>query len=329
MPIFRRKPKVSHEAFAEMFRKHGVQGTAQLLQVHERRVFERRTRAEAALGIKLESPIGPGGTKPGERDADLAGVEAPRMEIDFTDGVVLVGGDAHYWPGPSTTAHRGFCYFAKELKPKIVIMNGDALDASSISRHPPIGWEGLPSLADELAAVQERLGEITTASRRARRIWPLGNHDARFNTRLAMQTPEFRHVPGTRLVDHFPDWEPCWAAFIGGQGGAVVKHRFKGGIHAPHNNAMWAGRTMITGHLHSQKVTPFTDYNGTRWGVDAGCLAAPRGPQFTYIEENPRNHVSGFCVLTWAKGVLLPPELATVISEERGIIWFRGKEIAV
>jgi hypothetical protein len=34
-----------------------------------------------------------------------------------------------------------------------------------------------------------------------------------------------------------------------------IKHRFKGGMHAPQNNTLWAGVTMVTGHLHSQKVT--------------------------------------------------------------------------
>ena len=72
-----------------------------------------------------------------------------------------------------------------------------------------------------------------------------------------------------------------------------------------------------------------TDYNGTRWGVDSGCIATSRGPQFTYTEENPHNWRSGFAVLTWLKGVLLPPELVTVLDEKAGTIWFRGKVITV
>ena len=46
----------------------------------------------------------------------------------------------------------------------------------------------------------------------------------------------------------------------------VVKHRFKGGQHATFNNALWSGKTVITGHLHSQRVSPITDYWGNTLG---------------------------------------------------------------
>jgi hypothetical protein len=69
---------------------------------------------------------------------------------------------------------------------------------------------------------------------------------------------------------------------------------------------------MVTGHLHSSKVTPYTDYNGTRYGVDTGCLADPYGPQFEYTEDNPRNWRSGFAVLRFHEGKLLQPQLVIV-----------------
>lgn len=252
-------------------------------------------------------------------------LERPYELFPITDGCVLVGSDAHYWPGAASTAHRAFVAFIKALAPKAVIVNGDVLDGSSISRHPPIGWETQPALEDELTECQQRLGEIVKASpKKCRYFWPLGNHDARFNTRLAALTPEFRNVPGTRLVHHFPEWTPCWAVELGGPAGAVVKHSFKGGMHAPHNNALWAGRSMVTGHLHSQKVTPISDYNGTRYGVDTGCLAAVGGRQFTYAQANPQNWRAGFAVLTWWKGTMLPPELVSVMDEKAGLVVWRG-----
>jgi len=256
-----------------------------------------------------------------------SGIAAPSvLTAAIPSGVALVGGDAHYWPGPASTAHRAFVKFAKDLKPKIVVMNGDAIDGSTISAHPPIGWENLPTMAEELAAVQERLGEIRSAAKGARLVWPLGNHDARFNRRLATLVPEFKGVGGTRLVHHFPEWEPCWALEIGG---AIVKHRYKGGSHAPYNNALASGRTMITGHLHSQKVSPYSDYNGTRYGVDTGCLSPTTGPQYNYNEDNPRDWRSGFAVLTWWRGTLLMPELVTVMNEAKGLVQFRGSVINV
>ena len=307
--------------FAQIYQTEGPKALVDRLGIARRNVQARRVRVEANLGVRLIAP--------GDPAVEPIELESPDIHINMKDGVVLVGGDGHYWPGVESTAHRAFVKFAQDMNPKVVVFNGDALDGANISRHPPIGWENLPTVEDELLCVQERLGEIHAAAPRARHLWPLGNHDARFNTRLAMVASEFRNVQGTRLVHHFPEWEPCWVAFLGGERGAVVKHRFKGGIHATHSNALWSGRTMVTNHLHSLKVTPFTDYNGTRWGVDAGCLAMPTGPQFTYQERNPANHRSGFAVLTWKKGELLMPELVSVHDEKKGLVNFRGDLIKV
>lgn len=309
--------KLSDNDFAGLFQQLGPRALAQRYECSEQAVQQRARGTEARLGVQLTGPRpNPQPLSPSE----------PHLEIGCDDGVALVGGDGHYWPGSTATAHRALVAFASELKPKVLVFNGDALDAPSISRHPPIGWENLPSLEDELAEVQERLAELQTAAgRKCRFIWPLGNHDARFNTRLAALTPEYRGVPGTRLVHHFPLWEPCWSTEIGGKHGAIVKHRFKGGIHAPHTNTLWSGRTIITGHLHSLKVTPLTDYNGTRWGVDGGCLANPKGPQFAYAEANPHNHRAGFIVLTFRDGELLWPEIVSVHNEAEGLINWRGE----
>ena len=50
----------------------------------------------------------------------------------------------------------------------------------------------------------------------------------------------------------------------------------------PSTMRLWSGKTVITGHLHSQRISPITDYGRTRWGVDTGCLAYINGPQFAY-----------------------------------------------
>jgi hypothetical protein len=106
-----------------------------------------------------------------------------------------------------------------------------------------------------------------------------------------------------------------------------VKHRYKGGVHATHNNTASSGKSIVTGHLHSLKVTPYADYNGNRFGVDTGTLAEPNGPQFEYGEENPQNHRSGFAILTLENGKLLWPEL--VHKWDHGRVEFRGEIIDV
>lgn len=249
-----------------------------------------------------------------------------RVDIEISDGIVLVASDAHYFPGNISTAHRAFVKLIRDLKPRAVVMNGDVFDGAQAGRWPRIGWDKKPSVAQELKAVDDRLTEIQDAAGRAFLAWPLGNHDARFETFLAANAPAYEGVQGFSLKDHFPAWKACWALWINGH--TVIKHRWKGGIHATRNNTLNAGTNIVTGHLHSLKVAPLSDYNGTRFGVDTGTLADPYGEQFAdYTEINPVDWRSGFAVLTFWKGRLLWPELVHVIDE--GIVEFRGTTFEV
>ena len=90
--------------------------------------------------------------------------------------------------------HRALVTLCKEYKPKAIIANGDVIDAPSISRHAPIGWEHRPKLSDEIEAAKDRMHEITVAAGKAERVWTLGNHDARFETRLATVAPEYAKI---------------------------------------------------------------------------------------------------------------------------------------
>jgi Calcineurin-like phosphoesterase len=260
---------------------------------------------------------------------------AQRLPFAITDGIIVAAGDAHYWPGEASAAHRALVRMCTELKPAALVLMGDIIDGARISRWPRGAWEDAaarPTPAQELAVSQERLREIYNATRDAEHFWVLGNHDARFETYLNEHAPEFVGVGGTRLKDHFPDWRPCWSVRVNDEADTPValKHRWKGGIHAAHNNTVNSGMSFVTGHLHSLKVSPFSDYRGTRYGVDSGTLAVPHGPQFEhYTEDNPVNWRSGFVVLTFAGGRLLPPEVAQVIDEAAGLVCFRGKLLEV
>lgn len=304
--------------FAEIFRQHGATGTAKRLGLTVSAVNKRRQSIERRLGVKLAvgAPTLP---PPAEY--------AHRVTLSVPNGIVLVASDAHYWPGDPNVMHRALVSFCKEYKPKALIFNGDVLDFAGISRHPPIGWEHQPSLIEEIEVAKDRLHELElTTPRGCQLIWTMGNHCARFETRLATVAPEYAQINGVHLHDHYPQWETAWACWVNEK--VVIKHRFKGGIHAPHTNAMWAGKTIVTGHLHSAKVTPFTDYNGTRYGVDTGCLADTNAGAFTdYTEDNPKNWVSAFGMFTFKDGELLWPELVVKWDSKR--IQFRGQLISV
>lgn len=314
----------SDDELTELLETVGPAETARRTGLSIRAVYSRRASIEGRIGRQITIPDHEKLTRRTRQHV----AHPYRITLDIEDGVVLIGGDAHYWPDRITTAHRAFIRACKEMKPKVVIMNGDVLDGARISRHPPIGWESRPTLIDEIEACKERLGEIEAAAGNARKIWNLGNHDGRFETRLATVAPEYAKVHGMHLRDHFPCWEAAWSTWINDD--VVVKHRWKGGVHATYNNTLASGKTMATNHLHAGKVTPYTDYNGTRWGIDTGTLAPVYGEQFVdYTEDNPRNWNSGFALLTFFEGELLEPELVRVRDEEAGKVGFRGKVYVV
>lgn len=321
-------PAVPEAEFVEVWRakKGEAKAVAGILGTTVRAVLSRRRDIERRTGspLKVEGDRNPANAA---RYESLQPREhKPRHHLGIENGVVVVFSDAHFWPGIRTTAFRGMLRVIEALQPKAVVCNGDAFDGASISRYPRIGWDSKPKILDELKACESRLLEIEDAAKRAKLIWPLGNHDARFETRLANVAGEFEGVQGFSLKDHFPAWTPCWSCWPTED--VVIKHRYKGGIHAAHNNTVNAGKSIVTGHLHSLKVTPFSDYSGTRYGVDTGTLAEPDGPQFVdYLEDNPVNWRSGFVVLTFHKGRLLWPEVAHAIGPN--LVQFRGEVFAV
>ena len=146
--------------------------------------------------------------------------------------------------------------------------------------------------------------------------------NCRFECKLAASAPEFNGVSGFSLHDRFPLWTPCWSTWINDT--VVVKHTFRAGIHGGYNSTLHSGKTTVTGHTHQLDVRALADYNGTRWGIQTGCLADPYGPQFDYTQDNPRSHNSGFAVLTFINGRLAWPEVVRVV--ENGLVEFRGRE---
>jgi hypothetical protein len=314
------KPTYSDQEFVELWNTYeSGSAMAKAVGMDLRNILRRKSNLEARYGITLHQKSNV--VKMIAKPANSA-----RKELGIENGVVLVFSDAHFWPGIHTTAYKGLLWAIKEFQPKAVIANGDIFDGASISRYPRIGWDSTPSVIQELKACEIALGEIEDTAKKARSnvklVFTLGNHDARFETRLAANAPQYEFVKGFTLKDHFPTWDPCWSCWP--TENVAVKHRWKGGVHATHNNTVNAGVTIVTGHLHSLKVTPFADYNGNRFGVDTGTLAEPGGPQFmNYLEDSPTNWRSGFAVLTFHEGKLLWPELVHKWSENQ--IEFRGK----
>jgi len=257
-----------------------------------------------------------------------------RAVLPIQDGCVLVVSDQHYYPGlPVSTAHRASLLLAKRLTPYAIVSNGDAIDGASISRWPVSSFTemgGRPTVAAELGEATARLKEYEDLKFVKYRVWNLGNHDARFETRLAEKVPEYAGVDGFTLKDRFPGWIPAWRTDISatpeGVPEVVVKHRFKGGVYASANNALWAGTSMVTGHDHMLWAKAMTDVRGVRWGSDAGTTAPIDSPHFTnYTEDNVVDWQSGFVFLHFKGGRFVGPELVHALPDGRVI--FRGDVI--
>lgn len=312
------------KTFLALLESIGPERTAERLGIGTRTVYRRRQDIERRTGAQI---VVAAATKAAEstRTRTHRTPAPPWLRLNIQNGTALIGGDCHFWPGHISTTYKAFVRFCQRDKPAVIIMNGDVLDGAGISRHSPMQWETRPSLVEEVEECTARLKEIARANSKARKVWTLGNHDARFESRLATVAPEFAKIKGVHLKDHFPDWEPAMAVAINDD--VVVKHRWHNGVHATYNNTLKSGKTMVTNHLHQHKVTPFSDYNGRRWGVDSGTLADPYGPQFEYTEWSPVNWWSGFAKLTFRDGQLLPPELIEYWAPN--VVAYRGELIEV
>ena len=331
-------PRYSEDSeFVEAWRRFNKASlVAKHFKMNVRSVYERRRIVEQRYGISLVSdqksvPSSSIKNKIGDRLNELAKIRQENYKTEMfdtvTDGVVLIASDCHYWPGIVTKAHQAFCKLAKQLSPKMVILNGDILDGARISRHARIMWEKQPQMKDEIAAVQDRCAEIERAAGKAKLIRTIGNHDARFENYLSSRVGELEEMTGMTLLDYLPRWRAGWCVHLNNHtdGWTTIRHRpVAGGVHSAYNSTLKAGVSYVHGHLHKLQVTPWADYRGRRYGVDTGTMAEPYGPQFNYTEAGPVNWASGFAVLTFHKGKLLQPELCVV---EHGDAWFRGKKV--
>ncbi|HYC64624.1 MAG TPA: metallophosphoesterase [Reyranellaceae bacterium] len=327
MPVI---DKERDDQFIRLWRETGGSAAkvAQLLNKTERGVYSRRNELEKRYRIQLPSAGQTEGKGRGDLPPDFYKYN-PRHVVSGFSGRMVVFSDCHWWPGISETlAYKALLEVIRELKPKLVIANGDILDGAKISRFPPDGWENRPRMADELEEVKTRMAEIRHAYRGAEPVRTIGNHDTRFDRWLAVNAGEFEGIAGFRLKDHLPAWHECISVFV--NDAIVVKHRWHGGAHAAWNNVMKSGLTMVTGHTHALEARPYEDYRGRRFGVQTGSLAEVsaaegQGPQFAYAEDSPGQGRSGFAVLeVLPGGHLLTPSLCEVVN---GAAYFRGQVV--
>lgn len=330
--------KFTDEYFIQLWHEYkSPSKLAKVLDLDLAAIYKRRRSLEKRYNITLEAvnPTYRYEFKPEQERAKLqAKLDETRTNVrrgsTIENGRVIVFSDAHFYPDTETTAYLALLEAIKEYKPEVIIANGDIFDGSTISRHPRIMFQDAPSVLEELEAVTHYMSEIEAASKfKQNLIHTFGNHDARFETFLSAQVPQYQNIKGFSLKDHLPAWKPCWSYWLNDE--TIIKHRLKGGAYAGYNNVKAAlGANIVTGHTHVLAVQPLTGYQKTFYGVQTGTLAHPKGTQFIdYCEDSPVDWRSGFAMLTFHKGRLLMPELFQVHDENEHTIEFRGKVYGV
>ncbi|MGH7807761.1 MAG: metallophosphoesterase family protein [Thermodesulfobacteriota bacterium] len=324
------KPRVSDDEFIDTYRRlQSLKAVSDALGMQHQNVHARRKRIEKRYGVVLPQFD----TRPAYNRSSYENHDPALIHLKIDTGNVIVFSDAHYHPAYEPwTCHRALVRFCKELKPKIVISNGDIFDFPSISRHHRIGWENRPTVQQELEYVQDRLEEVEKASIGAKFYRTWGNHDLRFDGILANKMAELEGVKGTCLKDHIPRWNPCWALQIN-KYEAYISHRWKTSVHSPHNNTKDAGVSYGTGHDHFPRVDPWSDLRGLRFGFNSGTLAdiseedgSDISP-FRYREQAPNHWWSSFITLSFVDGKMLEPQL--VRKWNKDTVQYCGRLITV
>lgn len=318
------KPRCSKDEFAEVWQRHGgrVADIAREIGVAERNVYARRIRLERE-GYAL-----PGNPNCHNPSGGYRSAYKRQIDLEIADGTLVAFGDMHSYPVRErvgdTPAMGALLALLPRLKPTHLIDMGDAFNGGAIGRHPPLGWEKKTSVEEELVAVQHDKRRIVGAAPDAEKAWVVGNHDERYDRRLAQVASDFEGVAGFRLEDHFSDWPLAWSIVVNGDTKFI--HRWHGGVHARWNNVLkGGGGHIVTADTHRLGVTAYTGQFGTLYGIECGTLADPRSSDFEYTRGVEPNWQPGFVVLRWRGGVLQPPELCHV--DEAGVAWFRGEPV--
>ena len=291
---------------------------AQEYRVGVRQIFKRKSFTEDTLGIRLAPK-----TEFRPTNFPVYHNRTFDMKRDYT---VLIGSDKHNKPGHRPMAYRAFLAAAAELKPDVIVINGDWFDFPTIGRHHRIGWEERPSLRDELEDGISCLKEIQDASPKSKRYFNLGNHDMRFDGFISNRSPELEGLEGMHLEDHLPNWKIGLSVVFNDI--LIVLHRWHNGTHGGYNDTLKGGVNTATGHDHKLNVRPYTDYNGIRYGIKTGTLSDLHDSPFLYTENSPCDWQPGFAIVTVSQDIIIPHVCPVVIKKTHpkyGKAHFHGK----
>lgn len=206
----------------------------------------------------------------------------------MTDTAVVISDQQIPFQDPLSNA--AVLDYARALKPKTVIINGDFMDFPTLSTKFAARRADVGKLNDELAQGREYLSQLRQAvGRKAEIVFNEGNHEARWWTYVESQAAAF--VPLTdewltvatalkldkfdiRYRDGYYEGRALWE-----RDGLVVTHGNWHGksTHGKQHQAYYG--SVLYGHLHRPGITSSTNYRGeTHIAWSTGCLCNIEGP---------------------------------------------------
>ena len=118
--------RVSDDEFIAAWREGGGSPIqiSKILKLDLTAIYRRRAKlAKNGTVLATTPPVQANGSQRYGWQAEPYAYRERADEI-VKDGVAVIFGDAHWW-GPPSLAHRAMCKLIKELKPKLIIGNGD------------------------------------------------------------------------------------------------------------------------------------------------------------------------------------------------------------
>lgn len=186
--------------------------------------------------------------------------------------VVLIVGDIHY-PLHDTRAVQAAYDYGKKLKPDVLVMGGDLVDFSAISRflHNP---RKVPSVQKELDGGRTLLSMFSDVAQE--RVFVAGNHEERLEKFLLRNAPQLldlrcldlREALGMKSWQYVP-YPAFWK-----QGRLIVHHGISYNNTTNQKNlAKFGGYNVAQGHSHRLSQTFHRSLQGQVSAVEWGTLS--------------------------------------------------------
>jgi len=211
---------------------------------------------------------------------------------------VLVIGDIHL-----PYEHPEYLEFCKSIYHKhncnLVVLTGDVVDAHATSRHPVI--PDAYGAGDELQYSIDKLKFWHDAFPYAKVC--IGNHDARMNRAASDAKIPVKWIKEYKEVLEVPTWEFA-DEFIFDD--IIYLHGMgTSGMSAAIKRALYAGKSVCMGHLHSESSVIYQRTSGRNiFGMIVGCGVDMKSYAMMYAKNNPKQSILSCGVIINQKPII-------------------------